>query len=199
MEELEKINGNLISRGFKSRIVTSLAEAREAALSIIGGGSVGMGGSLTVEQCALYDALAARGNAVFWHWKGGPAAKEGASRADYYVCSANAVTEDGVIVLTDGSGNRISALTYGPRNAILIVGANKAVRDIPAALSRIRSARCAGANARRLGLSTPCALTGECSDCSSPERICSVTAFFERPPKDLREFFVILVREEAGM
>ena len=173
--------------------------ALEAALGIIGGGSVGIGGSLTVKELGLYEALKERGNAVYWHWTDGTAAKARAAAADYYVCSANAVTRDGVIALTDGSGNRIAALSSGPRNAILVIGSNKIVADGREAFMRMRSAGCAGANAKRLGLHTPCAEYGECDDCASPERICSVTAFFERPSKGLENTYVILVDRNMGL
>ena len=106
---------------------------------------------------------------------------------------------EGVIALTDGSGNRISALSFGPRNAILIIGKNKIVADEREAVMRIRSAECAGANAKRLGLHTPCAEFGQCDDCASPERICSVTAFFERPSKGLENTYVILADCNLGL
>lgn len=199
METLEYVNGQLNSRGFKSCVADSASSALRIALGIIGSQSVGIGGSLTVEQTGLYEALRQNGNAVYWHWKDGAAAKLNAAAADFYVCSANAVTRDGIIVLTDGSGNRISALAFGPKNAILIVGRNKIVADAEAAFARIRSSECAGANARRLGLSTPCADLGKCDDCSSPQRICSVTALFERPSGGLKNTYIIIVDEDLGL
>ncbi len=199
MENLEFVNQNLNRRGFKSCIVPGAHEALTTALGIIGSCSVGIGGSLSVEQIKLYDELKQRGNAVFWHWRDGAAAKIQAARADFYVCSANAVTADGIIFLTDGSGNRISALSFGPKNAILIIGKNKVVGDGREAVMRIRSAECAGANAKRLGLYTPCADLGECDDCASPERICRVTAFFERPSNGLENTYVILADCNLGL
>lgn len=199
MENLEFVNQNLNRRGFKSCIVPGAHEALTTALGIIGSCSVGIGGSLSVEQIKLYDELKQRGNAIFWHWRDGAAAKIQAARADFYVCSANAVTADGIIFLTDGSGNRISALSFGPKNAILIIGKNKIVGDGREAVMRIRSAECAGANAKRLGLHTPCADLGECDDCASPERICRVTAFFERPSNGLENTYVILADCNLGL
>lgn len=199
MEKLEFINDSLIRRGFKSRIVPDGQEAVLAALALIGDCSVGIGGSLTVDELGLYDALKNKGNAVYWHWKDGADAKKKAACADFYICSANALTEDGTIVLTDGSGNRISALSYGPRNAIIIIGKNKIVGDVRDAVNRIRSAECAGANAKRLGLHTPCADLGECDDCTSSERICCVTAFFDRPSRGLENTYVLLVDRVLGL
>lgn len=199
MENLEYLNEHLARRGFKSCVVSDGQEALRAALNIIGTGSVGIGGSLTVREIGLYDELKNKGNAVYWHWTDGADAKRSAAGADYYVCSANAVTREGVIALTDGSGNRISALTFGPKNAILIIGKNKIVADEREAFMRIRSAECAGANAKRLGVHTPCAEFGKCDDCTSPDRICSVTAFFERPSKGLQNTYVILVDRNMGL
>lgn len=199
MENLEYINERLIRRGFKSCIVPDVSSALGEALKIIGCGSVGIGGSLTVQELELYENLKKQGNAVYWHWKDGASAKREAAVADFYVCSANAITREGVIALTDGSGNRISALSFGPRNAILIIGKNKIVADEREAVMRIRSAECAGANAKRLGLHTPCAEFGQCDDCASPERICSVTAFFERPSNGLENTYVILADCNLGL
>ena len=143
------------------------------------------------------DELEANGNTLYTHWKDGPAAKRKAVVADYYICSANALTEDGVIVLTDGSGNRVSALSFGPSNAIVIVGKNKIVADKTAAEARIKSGACAGANAKRLGFDLPC-VDGECTDCASPKRICAVTAYFEKPSSGLENTYVILVGQTFG-
>lgn len=199
MENLEHLNQSLIRRGFISRIVSDVSSALDAALEIIGSGSVGIGGSLSVQELGLYEALKDRSNRVYWHWKDGADAKHQAAAADYYVCSANAVTRNGVIALTDGSGNRISALSFGPSNAILVIGKNKIVADEREAVMRIRSAECAGSNAKRLGLHTPCADLGQCDDCTSPERICSVTAFFERPSNGLKHTYVILADCNLGL
>ena len=199
MENLEYINERLNRRGFKSCVVPDVSSALGEALKIIGSGSVGIGGSLTVQELELYENLKKQGNTVYWHWKDGASAKREAAVADFYVCSANAITREGVIALTDGSGNRISALSFGPRNAILIIGKNKIVADEREAVMRIRSAECAGANAKRLGLHTPCAEFGQCDDCASPERICSVTDFFERPSNGLENAYVILADCNLGL
>lgn len=199
MENIELVNTNLARRGFISCVVPDGQEAVRVALGIIGAGTVGIGGSLSVREIGLAEKLREQGNAVYWHWDGDASAKERASRADYYVCSANALTRDGIPVLTDGSGNRVSALSCGPRNAILIIGKNKIVEGLRDAFLRIRSAGCAGQNARRLGLHLPCADLDECDDCTSPDRICSVTAFFERPSRGLENTYVILVDKNLGL
>jgi hypothetical protein len=198
MEKIQIVNKNLIKRGFKSCVVETCEEAKAEALKIIGDGSVGIGGCVTVQQLGLYDALVSNGNPVFWHWKGGPAMKRKAMCADFYICSANALTEDGCPILIDGSGNRIAALSFGPQNAILIIGKNKIVADREAGLARIKSGECSGKNGARLGLNTPCAVAGKCTDCASLKRMCAVTAIFERPSGGLSNVYVILVNQDLG-
>ncbi len=198
MEKLEEVRVALEKRGFKAFVAETEERAAEIACELVGKGSAGFGGSLTVQSLGLYERLREGGNALYWHWKDGAEAKRKAAAADWYICSANALTEDGRIVLTDGSGNRVAALSFGPKNALLVVGANKIVPDLAAAFERIKSAGCAGANAKRLGLNLPCT-EGECTDCSSPSRICSVTAIFERPSSSLGCTAVILVGGKLGL
>lgn len=186
------------AHGFEAFVVRDGKEAKDKALALIGGGSVGIGGSVTVGEIGLYDELVGRGNAVYWHWKDGAQARYKAANADFYVCSANAVTRDGTLVLTDGGGNRVAGLSFGTGSGIVVVGKNKVVDDVHAAVARIKSAKCSGRNASRLGFRLPCSVAGECKDCSSPQRICSVTAVFERASKGLAHTFVILVDEELG-
>jgi L-lactate utilization protein LutC len=192
------LSKKLEANGFKCLVAEDEEDACGKALSLIGGGSVGIGGSVTVQQIGLYERLLENGNAVYWHWKSGPQAKKQAMVADYYVCSANAVTEDGCIMLTDGSGNRVAALSFGPKNGIVIIGNNKIVKDWKEGFNRIKSGECSGKNGVRLGLKTPCAVSGSCNDCRSPQRMCSVTALFERPSSGLENVYVILVNKPLG-
>lgn len=198
MEKLYKVNQKLIARGFDCRVVENAQQARDAAASIIGDGSVGFGGSVTVTQIGLPDKLIENGNELFWHWKDGSAMRDKALGADFFVCSANALTEDGEIIQVDGTGNRVAALCYGPKNVIMIIGKNKLVKDRAEGEKRIKSAACAGKNGNRMGLDTPCAVAGVCTDCASPRRMCSVTAVFERAPRGFKNAYVILVNEELG-
>lgn len=196
--DIYALKAKLEENKFKCFVAEDAAEACEKALSLIGDGSVGIGGSVTVQQLGIYDKLVKNGNEVYWHWQGGPEMRRKAMCADYYLCSANAVTEDGCIILTDGSGNRIAALSFGPKNGIVIVGTNKIVKDKEEGISRIKSGECSGKNGVRLGLKTPCAVVGKCTDCKSEQRMCSVTAFFERPSKGLDNVYVILVSQPLG-
>ena len=123
-------------------------------------------------------------------------AHRAASQADVYLCSANAVTEDGRIVNIDGTGNRLAALCWGPGRVVLVVGKNKVTGSLEDALERIKTKACPP-NARRLGFQTPCAKLGYCTDCDSPQRICSATLILDRAPYS-HPVEVVLVNQELG-
>jgi hypothetical protein len=93
-------------------------------------------------------------------------------------------------------GNRVAAFAYGPGKVIIVAGRNKIVRDVDAAVDRIKNIA-APMNARRFGANTPCARTGRCSDCASPERICSITMIIEKQRQPGR-ITVILVNQDLG-
>ena len=116
--------------------------------------------------------------------------------ADVFLSSANAITEDGVIVNIDGNSNRVSAIAQGPRKVVFIVGMNKVCADFDSALKRARNVA-APINAQRFGLDTPCAKTGACMDCKSPDTICCqflVTRFSRHAGR----IHVVLVGESLG-
>lgn len=198
MENLLKVKEKLVNRGYDCRIADSAQTALDQAMEIIGNASVGFGGSVTVGQIGLPDALQKNGNKLFWHWKDGASMRNLALGADFFVCSANALTEDGEIIQIDGTGNRVAALCYGPENVVMIVGKNKLVKDRAEGEKRVKSGICAGQNGKRMGLNTPCAITGDCANCYSPQRMCSVTAIFERAPRGFKKAYVILVNENLG-
>ncbi len=116
--------------------------------------------------------------------------------ADWYFASANAVTEAGEIYNVDGNANRVAAITFGPKNVLLVVGCNKLVKDMPAAEERVRQIA-APANVLRVGSKTPCAVTGKCEACHSPGRICC-TAVVHRYQREQGRIKVLLVGEPLG-
>ena len=200
-ENLAVLAKNLEKRHFHTRVFDTADEASAAVLELIGGGHrVGIGGSMTVHDMRLHEKLHRKGNIVLWHWLA-PAndrvqVRDNAIAAEYYLCSANAITMEGCIFNIDGVGNRVLATFFGDAHVIMIVGANKVVRDDASAIARIKTVACP-ANARRLNLSTPCALTGVCTDCSSPQRMCNITVKLEHAPLDKR-IDVFLVNEPLG-
>ncbi|EQB87110.1 membrane protein [Clostridium sp. BL8] len=92
--------------------------------------------------------------------------------ADTFLCSTNALTEEGELYNIDGNGSRVAPMLYGPKQVIIVTGINKIVKDIEAAEKRVRN-YAAPIDAKRLGKNTPCTTLGYCVDCKSPERICN--------------------------
>lgn len=161
---------------------------------------VGIGGSMTVKSLEIPEMLKNRGNKVFFHWlestpEGMDEARKNAAQADIYITSTNALTEAGQLVNTDLIGNRVTAMVYGPKKVFVLCGINKLTTNLDEAMQRIKDN--AYKNARRLKLSTPCAVTGKCSDCSSPQRMCSVTTIINKKPGKT-DLEVILVGQELG-
>ncbi|MDR1308339.1 MAG: lactate utilization protein [Deltaproteobacteria bacterium] len=166
-------------------------------------GSVGFGGSATVGSSGLLAKLrAVPGLEVID--RNDPALSP-ETRADYnrrtllldlFVASSNAVTLDGQLVNIDKFGNRVAAMAFGPRKVALLVGRNKIVPDIHAALERAR-ATAASMNAIRLGQDTPCAQKARCLDCKGQNRLCGVTAITQRSFPAGR-VHVLLIDQDLG-
>jgi len=116
---------------------------------------------------------------------------------DILLCSSNAVTLDGKLVNTDGIGNRVASMIFGPKKVILVIGKNKIVRDIDEAFDRIKNV-IAPYHAVNLGRKPPCVTRGRCTDCKSPERICNVTTVIEKKPT-FTDIAIVLVGEDLGL
>jgi L-lactate utilization protein LutB len=174
-------------------------EALRIALSLIPEGStVTRGGCMSAAQIGLDDALQA-GNYTFVDRDKTEDKRKAALMAydcDVFIASANAMTEDGVLVNIDGNANRVSAIAFGPRKVIFIVGMNKVTKDVDAAMKRARN-EAAPINAQRFGLDTPCAKTGSCMNCKSPDTICC-QFLITRYSKHKDRIHVILVDEQLG-
>ncbi|MBO7401961.1 MAG: lactate utilization protein, partial [Lachnospiraceae bacterium] len=174
-------------------------EALKIALEIIPkGASIAMGGALSAHEIGLVDAVK-QGEYNFLDRDKATdkrAAMLEAYDADFFLTSANAITDDGVMVNIDGNANRVSAIAQGPKHVIAIVGMNKVCPDIDAAMKRARSVA-APANAQRFGLSTPCAKTGACFNCKSPDTICC-QFLITRFSRHAGRIHVILVNDSLG-
>lgn len=92
--------------------------------------------------------------------------------ADTFLCSTNALTEDGELYNIDGNGSRVAAMLYGPKQVIIVVGVNKIVKNLQEAELRVRN-YAAPMDAKRLNKKTPCTTLGYCVDCQSEDRICN--------------------------
>ena len=192
----ETVKKNLEARGFSVSTFSTAAEAAAYLDSAIDGTTVGIGGSMTVQQMGLHEKLAAH-NEVHWHWTDGPEARAKAAHADVYITSANGLTENGEIINIDGAGNRVASTLYGHKRVYFIIGRNKLAPTYDEALWRARNIA-APKNAQRLGKKTPCAVKGDrCYDCKSPDRICRSLVVLWGPPIGM-ETEVVLVDEDLG-
>lgn len=194
IQSLEKNN-------FEVRYYETSKEAVEALLNEIKlEETVGIGGSVTIKTLGLDQLLKDRGNEIHWHWleatpEGMDKARQAAACADVYLTSTNALTQDGKLVNTDGTGNRVAAMFYGPKKTIVVCGTNKITENVDAAMERIENN--AYKNARRLKLNTPCAINESCNDCSSPQRMCNITTIIRKKPMK-KDFMVVIINEELG-
>ena len=190
---------SLQSRNMTGYYAGSREEALQLALSLIPEGStVSMGGAMSAHEIGLVDALK-KGNYQFIdrdQYEDKRKAMLLAYDADVFLSSVNAMTEDGVLVNIDGNSNRVSAIAQGPKKVIFIVGMNKVCDDVDGALKRARNVA-APINAQRFGLSTPCAKTGSCMDCKSPDTICC-QFLITRYSRHKDRIHVILVNDYLG-
>ena len=193
----ETVKKNLEARGFSVSTFSTAAEAAAYLDSAIDGTTVGIGGSMTVQQMGLHEKLAAH-NEVHWHWTDGPEARAKAAHADVYITSANGLTENGEIINIDGAGNRVASTLYGHKRVYFIIGRNKLAPTYDEALWRARNIA-APKNAQRLGKKTPCAVKGDrCYDCKSPDRICRGRVVLWGPSMGV-ETEIVLVDEDLGL
>lgn len=166
--------------------------------------SISWGGSMTFTASGLYGALKNNNEVMVIDTYDQSISQEEilerrrqALLADLFITGTNAVTESGQLVNLDMFGNRIAALTFGPKHVIVILGRNKIVKDVTAAMDRIKN-YVAPANAMRLDKKTPCVETSYCDECNSPGRICNTWAITEKSfPKERVK--VILINENLGL
>ena len=199
----ETILKNIEQRGYEGCYCETSEKAVKKALSYVTpGSSVSFGGSMTMNECGLMDALQKRTDITLLDRSKACSPEEvkeiyhKALSCDYYFMSTNAITLDGELVNTDGNGNRVAALIFGPAQVIIVCGMNKVATDTDAAIARVRNIA-SPPNCNRLNRKTPCATTGVCADCLSPECICNHTVITRRcgTPHRIK---VLLVGEELG-
>lgn len=191
----------LEARHFEAYYCATKEEAREKILSLIPkSDTVSWGGSATMEALGIIDSVRKSNNVIDRDTAKNPEEKVDLMRksllCDTYLCGTNAMSEDGILVNVDGNGNRVAAMTYGPKNVIVAVGVNKIVKTEADAISRARNIA-APINAQRFGLETPCNKTGECGNCKLTQSICCymVTTRLCRPAKKIK---VVIIGEAMG-
>lgn len=209
---IEKTMKNLERNNIKPYFVETKQDVLPLVKSLMNKGeSVSNGGSMTMVECGLFD-LVENGDYDFIDRRGlqGEDVRQSYIRAygaDNYICSSNAVTENGELYNVDGNSNRVSCIVYGPRQVIMIVGKNKIVPTIDDAINRVKT-KAAPPNCVRLSCETPCAKTGHCisldmddeyicAGCQSAGRICCnyVVSAKQRHKDRIK---LIIVNEDLG-
>ncbi len=193
---------NFKKRGMEAFYCETSADAVALAMDMMkDGGSVGMGGSETVKETGLLDAVKNSSLTFIDRSKAQTPEEKKAifletMGCDYFLMSSNAITIDGELVNIDGNANRVACLMHGPEHVIILAGMNKVVDDTTSAIARTQNVA-SPANAARLGTKTPCGALGHCGDCHSADCMCCqiVITRHSRHPGRIK---VILIGEELG-
>ena len=206
--KLTEVKEQLVSNNFEVTIADSLSDAKtlvlEKFIPELKPQRISWGGSMTFVASGLYDALKdtpdmevvdtfdkSLSNSEMLE------RKRASLLVDLFFTGTNAITEDGQLVNLDMMGNRVAALTFGPKHVIVLVGRNKIVPEIEDAMARIKDLA-APANAMRLDKKTPCTKTAYCHECSSPDRICNTWTITEKSfPK--QRVKILLINDDMGL
>ena len=204
---LEAVKATLEKNNFEVHIAATREAASELVLETllpaIAPASVSWGGSKTFVESGLYDRLKTMAEVtVLDTYDSALTNEEKLERrrqsllVDLFLTGTNAITANGHLINLDMIGNRIAALTFGPRHVIVLAGRNKLVADLEGAWERIK-AYAAPVNSMRLDMKTPCASTGFCQDCKSPQRICNTWTITEKsfPKGRVR---IVLINDDLG-
>lgn len=199
--DLNKTITALKRNGYQVSVFKNKEEAIQYLNQQIDQTSVGIGGSVTLQQLGAYEQLSAH-NEVYWHWyeTGGMSAddiRRAAAQTKLYLTSVNAISETGEMINIDGTGNRVASTLYGHEKVYFVAGTNKIEPSLAAAIDRARNTA-SPLNAKRLDCKTPCAVRGDrCYDCRSADRICNAMVIHYRKMNSC-EMEVILIEENLG-
>lgn len=193
----------LNKRRFEAYYCSTAAEAVEKVLELTPKTDVvSWGGAMTVDELGIKQRMAQEGYILLDRDTAqSPEEKQAIMRqaltCGTFLMSSNAISKDGQLVNIDGNGNRVAAMCFGPRQVVVVAGMNKVLGTLDDAVARARNVA-APANAQRFGIKTPCGLTGQCGDCTSPDCICSklVITRFCMPERRIK---VVLVGEDLGL
>ena len=196
---------SLGKNGFDARYCATLEEARSHILQeAAAAATVAFGGSMTVADMGIEALLKEQGKTTLNHSAPGlsrddkMAVMRQALTCDLYLSGTNALTIQGELINIDATGNRVAAMFFGPKKVIVVAGRNKLV-DGSAQEAIIRVKQWATPpNAKRLGFNTPCATTGFCSNCNSPDRLCRITTIIDRKPR-FTDLQVLVVNANLGL
>lgn len=199
----ERCISSLKKHGFDAHFIEDLESAKLLVYDLAKSyASFGFGGSDTTRKLGVLEKLKASGKTIHDHWE--PDISKAKDRkirmnqltCDCFFCSANAISETGEIINVDGIGNRTSAMCFGPEKVIIVAGINKITPDLDAAIKRVHEVA-APMRAKSLNMKTPCAETGVCNDCNTPQRICRITTIVHRKPM-LTDVSVVIINKNLG-
>ena len=207
-KRLAEVAERLTENNFDAYVVESSAAAQECVMNTIlpslEFSTIGFGGSMTLKNTGIFDMVCDLPNVELLRsdlpdlsLQEKMEVRRQSLLTDLFFTGTNAVTEDGMLVNLDMIGNRVAALTFGPKHVVVLVGRNKIVSNFETGMARIKD-YVAPANAMRLDMKTPCVKTGYCADCSSPARICNSWTITEKSfPK--KRTIVVLINEDLGL
>ena len=201
MDKINKLKENLLKKGYDVKTFDDIDGTVEYLNNTIDQKTVGFGGSVTLHEIGIYPMLK-KHNKVYWHEELEEdmtvmEARKKAAEAEIYLSSVNAISLNGEIVNIDNTGNRVAAMTFGPREVYLILGRNKICNDLNEAVDRARNIA-APLNAKRLNKKTPCAIKADkCYDCHSEERICRNLSIFWKRPLGLK-YHIVIIDKDLG-
>jgi hypothetical protein len=206
---LEEVKSALMKNNFEAFVAKDAANVKEIVenelLPAMKPKSISWGGSMTFMSSGIYDSLKNSKDyeILDTYDRKRYTQEEVAERrrqallTDLFITGTNAITEAGHLINLDMIGNRVGAITYGPKNVIILAGRNKIVADLDDAMYRIKN-HAAPVNAMRLDMKTPCVKSGRCADCKSPARICNSWTITEKSfPKG--RIKVVLINQDMGI
>lgn len=164
--------------------------------------NVGFAGSMTVDSLGIKEIVESKGATIIDHMIKGISKEEkfeimrAELMSDVFICGSNAVTLDGKLINVDAIGNRVGAISFGPRKVIIVMGTNKICIDEEDALRRVKN-EAAPKNAERLQLPTPCTKAGQCMECKSDNRICRVYSVIKKKPL-YTDIEIVLINSSMG-
>ena len=190
----------LKEKEFDAHYADNLEEAKKIVLDMIPEGAViGFGGSVTLNQMGLVETFR-EGNYQLidrYNCEDHVQKYHEAMSSEYFVTGTNAITRTGELVNMDCSGNRVAAMIFGPRRVIVVVGANKVVENLDAAIARIKEI--APINSKRNNHTTPCTISGFCEDCKTGKRMCNYLTVIYHGMKNPGRISVVVVGDEVGL
>lgn len=208
-EQLLTLIEKLRRNRFNTILAKDVRDAKEKILEAIPvQASVGIANSATVRQTGVMEALKERGNVLFdpispgyglaeFHEETHQQTVVNSLEADVFLTGTNAVTEDGKLVNIDGVGNRVGGIIWVAGRSLIVIGRNKIVKNVDAAIYRIKN-QVTPSLAKRRQIDLPCAKAGKCVDCNVPQRACNITLILEKKPA-YKEITVVVVDEDLGL